>query len=117
MVLRLGSFEDAAENRLGAEQGEEVGRQILHVHRAGLAEPGDAGGVVLTEQSDVVEDVVLGTPVHVFGDWRGIAEFGMTWRNLPKNDKVFGFRVGQRAVEQGVQHAEDGAIGSDAQGQ
>ena len=115
MVLRLGSFEDAAEDGLRAEQGEEVRGQILDVQRAGLAKPGDAGGVVLAEQADVVEDVILGAPVHVFGDRRGIAEFGVAGRRLPQDHQILRLGVGQRLVEQSVEYAENGAVGRDAQ--
>src|SRR5262249_48523863 len=69
-ILGFGGIEDAAEDGLGTEQSEEVGRQILYVHGAGLAESRDAGGVVLAEQADVVEDMILRAPVDIFSDGR-----------------------------------------------
>ena len=38
-------------------------------------------------------------------------------RRLPEHHEVFGFGVGERAEEQSVQDAEDGAVGGDAEGQ
>jgi hypothetical protein len=61
--------------------------------------------------------MILGLPIEEFGDGRGLALVGVAGGNLPDGNEAVRGIVRQRAVEQSVHDAEDGAVSADAHGE
>src|ERR1700676_5314102 len=68
VILRFGGKEDSPQNRFRAQQAEQIRSYIFHAQRPRLAESGNAGGIVETDQCDVFKDVILLLPVDQFRD-------------------------------------------------
>jgi len=114
VVLRFAGEEDSPLHRLRAQQAEKIRSYVLCAQRARLTEAGDAGGIVETGQGDIFEDVILLYPVDLLCNGRRVALIGMSLFGLPNDDELFGLGIGQRTIQEGVQYAEDGAVGGDA---
>src|ERR1700741_3383455 len=90
---------------------------VLCWQRPWLADAGNDGRVGETAERNILEDVVLFLPVHVFRNrWR-MRGFGMRLVGLPNHHQAFRLRIRQGPVQKRVQHAENRAVRGDTQGE
>src|SRR5450755_3118595 len=61
--------------------------------------------------------MILFLPVDHFRYGRSLAGIWLSEIGLPDGYKIFGLRVGERPVKNGVEDAEDSTVGGDAEGQ
>ena len=66
---------------------------------------------------DLLEDMIFGLDVEVLARRKPILHDVQSGRAIPQDDQTVGVFVRQRAQQQGVGDAEDGAVRADADGQ
>src|SRR6202012_4584195 len=81
----------------------------------GFADAGKGSGFDVAGESDVLEGVIGFEPIVEFSD-RGIrARVGFAGLGVPDDDELLGVRVGKWTVEGGVEDAENGGSGANAE--
>ena len=118
-MLLLGK-KPAADDGLDAEQGEQVRRHAFGVQFFRLEPPARPGGEVelrIFERGDGLEHGVARLPFHEVGGRDVAALQPVLAVLLPDGDDARGIAEREVAQEHGVDHAEDGGIGADAEGQ
>ena len=111
--------EDPAEDGLDPEHGEEPAADHSGANRLRLAAADEVVTAEVVERH-LLEDVILFLPVEVVG--RGDCKPGHAGkrglrRDVPDLDKAVGILERQRFQKNGVDHAEDGGICTDSEGQ
>ncbi len=104
------------EQRLGAEHGKEAGLRAEHVNALRPFAAGQRESAALRD-GHLVEGVVLVLNVDVLAGRGPVAENADCRRMQPDGRQPVGMRIGKRTQQQRVDHAENGGIGADADGQ
>jgi len=101
---------DATQQRLHSQHRKYIGSYMQSHNLLRLIDTGEIGSPSFGS-SHVLKDMVLALPVkEVRGRSRGEAV-------LPDDDELFRLDVGKRAQENGIDHAEDRSVRSDAEGE
>jgi hypothetical protein len=116
-VLRFFRGVTPPKDWLGSQQIEKVWCRIYRLQWPRLADTTDHSDIVVADQSDVRENVILHIPIEVFGNGRALSRLRMSLFDLPDDHQSVRIGKWHGAIQQGVQHAEDGAVGRDADGQ
>ena len=89
---------------------------LQHVNPLRLLAAGEREGAALRE-GHLLEGMVLVLNVDVLAGRGPIAQNADCGRMQPDGREPVGMRIGKRTQQQRVDHAEDGGIGADADGQ
>ena len=108
--------ERAAQLRLDAQQGKEVGRDALAVNPLRLADARQVKALV-GGRRHAFKDLVLITPVYVVSHRGRVARVSASGVVLPDHHEPFGVSIRQGAQQHRVDDTEDGAVRADPQGQ
>src|SRR5450432_2214116 len=106
-----------AEDRFGSQQVEKVWRGIYRLQWTRLANTADDGDIVVADQSDVGKNAILLIPIQILGYGRALSRLRMSLFELPNDHQAVRIGKWHGAIQQGVQYAEDGAVGCDTDGQ
>ena len=110
--------EDASVKRLNAEHRKEAVTHERRADRLGFAVAGDVETGAMVE-SHLLKDIILFLPIEeVRCRDREARHSGETClgRDMPELDEAIGIVEGQGLQQDGVNHAEDGGIGTDTEG-